>query len=87
MFIEEFFGALGCLIRIASQQALIELLVWLQHRFVSEHNVQELEARDMLAQHHEANGQGRRKQQAQRPPQPGPKDGRYDDRQRRETCP
>src|ERR1051325_1719514 len=54
----------------------------LQHGFIAQQNVQKCKLRNVLANDDQQHGQGRRKQEANRSPQPGPEDGRknYSDR-------
>ena len=76
-------GSLGI---VAGKQALIETLVRLQCRLISEQHFDELQRLDVRAEDDKADGQGRRQKQPDRPPQQRPEERRDDDGNRRQAC-
>ena len=75
-------GGLG---RIARQQPLIEPLILLQGRFVTQQHFDELERLDVASKHNQAHREGRRQQESDRPPQQSPEHRGYYDSQRRQA--
>ena len=71
------------LVRIVRQNALIEALDRRQGWTVTQQDVEELQGLHVPTQDHQAEGQGRRHDQPDRTPQPGPEHRRDDDRDRR----
>ena len=78
-------GLMGGLVRVVGEHALIEILLQRQGRLVAQDDGEKLQPLDMPAEDHEAEGQGRRQEQPDRAPQPGPEGGGDDDRNGREA--
>ena len=74
---------LGGFLLISGQEPLIDPPLGLEDRLVPQQNVQEGELRNVLADHQEADGQGRCQQQSGNSPQPRPENGRHQDRHAR----
>ena len=67
---------------VAGKQALIEAFDGCQGRRIAQDDVEKGEPLDMAADNHQANGERRRKDQADRSPQPRPERCGQDDRDR-----
>ena len=60
------------LLVVHCQKALVELGFLHQGRFIAQQDMQKRELRDVASEHHHANGQRSRENQARRPPQDCP---------------
>ena len=65
------------LILIAREQALVEAVLQVQRRLIAEQDGEELELGHVSAEHHQADGERAREDQADRPPEKRPECGRY----------
>ena len=70
---------------VVGEEPLVEALARLEHRLVAEQHAEELELRNVLAHHHQADGQRRGQEQPGDAPQPGPEHRRDDQRERRDA--
>ena len=85
-FFQEFFGFFGGLCGISSKHPLVKHFGRGKGWSVPEHNIEELQAFDMTAQHDKAHRQGCCQDKADGPPERGPKRCRSDQSNGRESC-
>src|ERR1700722_5262776 len=78
LILENDFGLKRDFIGIGCQNALIKAFDRRQWRLVAKEQLDEVQALNMAAQHHEARSNRRRKEQAGRPPNQGPERRRHD---------
>ena len=67
---------------VADKRALVEALRGGERGRIAEQHFEKFQALDMAAEHHEADGERRRQQEAERPLQPGPEHRGTDHRDR-----
>ena len=65
-----------CFVLVASQQPLVKADAGIKGRLVAQNDRQELELRNIAAQHHQAHRQRAGEHQSDRPPEKGPERGR-----------
>ena len=85
MFAQEFLGVLGGVIGIIRQHAQIEAFIHRQRRLIAQHHIQEFQALNMTAQHHETHGERGGEQKTHCAPQQSPEYRRHQHRHRRKT--
>ena len=83
--LEEFLRLVDRLGGVFRQHPLIEQLGWRERRSIAEHHVEECETLDVPAEHHQAYGQRRRENEADRPPKRRPERRGCDHRDRRQA--
>src|SRR6266566_7075910 len=83
--LEHLFGLVDGFVGVPGEYALVEALGGTQRRRVSNQNIEKLQPFDMPPEDAETNRQRGRKQKTHWSPQPGPKGGRNDHRDRREA--
>ena len=74
----------NCIGHVLGQQALVQAVRGVHHRLAAQQHLQELQARQIAAQHQAAGRQRRRQDQANRSPQRSPERGGDDDGQGRQ---
>ena len=78
-------GQLAGLVLVPGQEPLVEADLPPDDLVVAQQHRQELQVRDVPAEHRERHGERRREGQPHRPPEPGPEERRHQERDRRDA--